>query len=61
LTEPLGEKKKRDDASEVGMERSGMSRSKEERIGLIMVLHQSGGGEDKKRLSRGCGEGETEV
>jgi hypothetical protein len=38
LTEPLGEKKKRDDASEVGMERSEMSRSKEERIDLIMVL-----------------------
>jgi hypothetical protein len=38
LSEPLGEKKKRDSASEVGMERSGMSRSQEERIKIKMEL-----------------------
>jgi hypothetical protein len=38
LIEAQAEKRKREDASEVGMERSGMSRSKSERIMVKMEL-----------------------
>jgi hypothetical protein len=53
LIEALAEKKEREGASEVGMERSGMSRSKSERIMVKMVRSTSSAEGRTKRYSEG--------
>jgi hypothetical protein len=59
---PIGRVKKREFASEVGVERSVTSRSKNERIKLKITRSVSvRGWNTKKRLSRAAGKGKTEV
>jgi hypothetical protein len=59
---PLGRVKKREFASEVGVERSGTSRSKNERIKIKITRSVSvGWGNTKKRLSRAAGKGKSGV